>query len=57
MTTLALYEIVTLGAGKRSGFSYQPVGLITIFVEFYPGHLVSLRIEHRVMCRALLSRG
>ena len=57
MTTFPLYKIITLGVGRRIGFSDQPVGLITIFVEFYPGHLVPLRIEHRVMRRALLARG
>jgi len=33
----------------------QPVGFITIFVEFCPGHLVSFPIKHRAMRRALLA--
>ena len=56
MTTLALCKTVTVGVGGRAGFSDQPVGFITIFVEFCPGHLVSFLIEHRVMRRALRAR-
>lgn len=41
----------------RTGLSDEPIGLITIFVKFCPGYLVSLRIEHRAVRRALLARG
>ena len=56
MMTLPLYKMVTLGVSRRTGSGDRPVGLITIFVEFYPGDLVPLRVEHRVTRRALLAR-
>lgn len=53
MTTLALCRTVTFRVGGRADFNHQPVGFITIFVEFCPGHLVSIPTEYRVMRRAL----
>jgi len=57
MTILALHEAVNRGVGGRAGTSNSPVGLITIFVKFCPGYLISLRIEHGVVRRALRARG
>jgi hypothetical protein len=57
MTTSPLYGMVTLGVGGRTwSCGDEPVGLITTFVEFYPGEFVSLHIEHGVTHRALLAR-
>ncbi len=34
-----------------------PIRLITVLVEFCPGDLVALRVEHGAMRRALFARG
>jgi hypothetical protein len=58
MTTFALHEVVTSRQlVEWPGVSNQPISLIAIFVQFCPGHFVSLRIEYRTVCRALFSRG
>ena len=57
MTILPLHGGMVHEDGTRARSHDGPICLITVFVEFYPGDLVTLRVKHGVMRRALFARG